>query len=245
MKDVVIFGAGGLGCLVLDTLLQTDRYRPVAFLDNDTRKHGAKVDGLPVLGNADQIPRLRKSGIRAAIVAIGDNEARVEIAKYLESSGIELASAIHPSASIAPSARLGKHLIVGSRVTICVHSEVSDHCVLLAGTIVEHDNKLGRGVFLHAASRLAGTVTVEDYAVVGIGACVIPGRKIGRGASVGPGAVVIRDVSPGTRVNGAPAVTTDNLNSHFLADRVTKLSKIVSDVSQSSLSDQGITQPAD
>ena len=219
MKDVVIFGAGGLGCLVLDTLLQSDEYRPCAFLDNDPQKHGVKVDGLPVLGDFQQIPKLRKTGIDSAIVAIGDNHARVEIAERLEKDGLHLISAIHPLASIANSARLGKHLIIGSRVTICVHASLGNHCVLLAGAIVEHDNKLDQGSFLHPAVRLAGGVQVDAYATLCIGACVIPGRKVGKDARVEPGAVVIRDVLPGTTVSGAPAMRSDDNDSRFCAER--------------------------
>jgi acetyltransferase EpsM len=77
--------------------------------------------------------------------------------------------------------------------------------VLSAGSIVEHDNHLGAGVFLHSAVRLAGTVRIEDGAVLGIGATVIPGRHIGRWARVEPGSIVIRDVPPETTVSGAPA----------------------------------------
>ena len=40
---------------------------------------------------------------------------------------------------------------------------------------------------------------------LGIGACVIPGRSIGAQATVGPGAIVIRDVPDGVTVRGAPA----------------------------------------
>jgi sugar O-acyltransferase (sialic acid O-acetyltransferase NeuD family) len=221
MTDVVIFGAGGLGCLVLDTLLQTEHYRPIAFLDSDPHKHGSSVDGLTVYGGMERIPMLRREGVRAAIVAIGDNHTRVRIAELLRRAGMRLASAVHPLASIAPSARLGNHLIVGPRVMICVHASIADHCVLSAGAIVEHDNRLGPGVFLHPAVRLAGGVEVDDSATLGIGACVIPYRKVGREARVEPGAIVIRDVLPGTTVSGAPAARLDIGDSRFVPERPT------------------------
>ena len=218
MTDVVIFGAGGLGCLVLDTLLQTERYRPVAFLDSDPLKHGSSVDGLTVCGGVKQVSSLRREGVETAIVAIGDSRTRVRIAGLLKRRGMRLVSAIHPLASIAPSARLGSHLIIGPRVTVCVHASIADHCVLSAGAIVEHDNRLGTGVFLHPAVRLAGGVKVDQYATLGIGACVIPYRKVGRAARVGPGAVVIQDVLSGSTVSGAPATRLDTDSSHFVPD---------------------------
>lgn len=218
MTKVAIFGAGGLGCLVLDTLLQTERYRPIAFLDSDPRKHATSVDGLTVRGGMEELPLLRREGVSAAIVAIGNGHERVRVASLLKSQGLRLISAIHPLASIAPSARLGDHLIIGPRVMICVHAAIADHCILSAGSIVEHDNRLGAGVFLHPAVRLAGGVEIDEYATLGIGACVIPYRQVGREARVEPGAIVIRDVLPGTIVSGAPAARLDTGRSRFVPD---------------------------
>jgi sugar O-acyltransferase (sialic acid O-acetyltransferase NeuD family) len=205
MTDVVIFGAGGLGRLVLDILRHSPRHRPVALLDSDPALRGTVLDGLPVIGGFERVAALQRAGVRGAVVAIGDNHARVAIAEKLLHAGLRLVSAIHPLASISPSARLDVHLIIGARVTICVDARISSHTVLSAGSIIEHDNVLGRGVFLHPAVRLAGTVVVEDFATLGIGACVIPGRRIGRGARVDPGAVVIHDVPAGRVVGGVPA----------------------------------------
>jgi sugar O-acyltransferase (sialic acid O-acetyltransferase NeuD family) len=205
MEPIAIFGAGGLGCLVHDILLQIGRFRIVAFLDSDRERHGREIDGLPVLGGMDIVSTLPCSGVEKIVVAIGDNHARVLVAETLRRAGLQLASAIHPLASISPTALLGEHLIIGPRVTVCVHARIGAHCVLSAGAIVEHDNELGTGVFLHPAVRLAGTVKIEDGATVCIGASIIPGRRIGRWSRVEPGSVVIRDVPPDTIVGGAPA----------------------------------------
>jgi len=48
-------------------------------------------------------------------------------------------------------------------------------------------------------------VVVEDHADLGIGAIVLPGVTIGRGAQVGAGAVVTADVPPLAVVAGNPA----------------------------------------
>lgn len=63
----------------------------------------------------------------------------------------------------------------------------------------------GRAVpILHAAIDFA-PVVVEDDADLGVGAIVLPGVRIGRGAQVGAGAVVTRDVPPYAVVAGVPA----------------------------------------
>jgi UDP-perosamine 4-acetyltransferase len=206
MDNVLIFGAGGLGRMVLDILRQGQRYRPAAVLDSDPAKHGLVVDDVEVAGDLRQVEQLMRRGIRGALVAIGDNPTRIRLAGELQRRGLHLISAIHPLASISPTASLDKHVIIGARVCICVHARIGPHAVLSPGSIIEHDNVIGPGVFLYPAVRLAGTVFVDELATLGIGACVIPGRRIGRAAQVEPGAVVIRDVPPGARVGGVPAV---------------------------------------
>lgn len=218
MESVAVFGAGGLGQLVLDILRQGATYEPVAVLDSNPDKHGAVLDNVPIRGGLEVLDALRAAGVTRAVVAIGHNDPRMHIAAVLENAGFELVSAIHPLTTIAPSAALERHLIIGPRATICVHARIGPHCVVSSGAIVEHDNVLDAGVFLHPAARLAGGVTVGERAVVGIGAAVIPGRKIGSGATVGPGAIVIRDVLPGDEVAGVPAMRTLRPAARFVPD---------------------------
>lgn len=209
MTRLAIFGAGGLGQLVHDIVRQHPEAQVVGFLDSDTALHKRTRDGLTVLGGLSAVERLRWAGLTHAIVAIGENRLRVQIAAALQERGLELASAIHPLASFARTSRLGAHVVVGPRATVCVHADIGEHCVISAGAIVEHDVRIGAGAFLHPAVRLAGGVHVGAGATLEIGASVIPGVRIGAGARVGAGSVVIRDVPSGARVSGVPAGPAD------------------------------------
>jgi acetyltransferase-like isoleucine patch superfamily enzyme len=48
-------------------------------------------------------------------------------------------------------------------------------------------------------------IHIEDDVWIGFGAIILPGVTVGRGAIVGAGAVVTRDVTPYTIVGGVPA----------------------------------------
>lgn len=218
MESIIIYGAGGLGELVQDLLQQAGRYRPVAFLDSDPAKYRQVIGGLTVRGGLEQLAPLRRAGANAAIVAIGDNVTRAAVAETLVAQGLHLVSAIHPLASLSPSAHIGEHVIIGPRATVCIHTRIGAHTVVSAGAIADHDNVIGRGVFLNPAVKLAGGVIVEDFAEIGIGATVIPGRRVGQGACVEPGAVVIHDVAPNTTVGGIPAVLKAARRSGFIPD---------------------------
>lgn len=67
---------------------------------------------------------------------------------------------------------------------------------------------------VHDRSRrpAARPVTLESDVWVGSRACIMPGVTIGRGAVVGTGAVVTRDVEPFTVVAGVPAKEVQKLD---------------------------------
>lgn len=215
MPPIVIFGCGGLGAVVRDTLLRARSFEPIGFLTSDRRQHGHIVDHLGVLGGMESLTDLLHGGVEHAIVAIGHNATRIAIAEELIGRGMRLGSAIHPLSSISASARLDEHLIIGARSLICANASIGAHTVVSSGAIIEHDNRIGRGVFLHPAVRLAGGVSVEDEATLEVGSCVIPGRRIGPRVTIAPGSVVIRDVSEGETISGIPGRVVHALVSRF------------------------------
>ncbi len=219
MDAVAIYGAGGLGSLVEDICRQAGNLRPVAFLDSNTAKHNTTHAGLPVRGGLEAVPELLAEGIQQVIVAVGDNNARIALAEALEERGMRLASAVHPLASISPTAQIGRHVVISARTIVCTHATIGPHCVLSAGAICEHDNVLDAGVFLGPAVRLAGTVRIGARATIDIGATVIPGRTVGHGTHIAPGTVVIHDVPADVTAGGIPAATGDMLSSRFVAEQ--------------------------
>lgn len=71
--------------------------------------------------------------------------------------------------------------------------------------ITSSHSEAGRGTpILHAPIDFA-PVVIEDDADLGVGAIVLPGVTVGRGAQVGAGAVVTKDVPPYSVVAGNPA----------------------------------------
>ncbi len=58
---------------------------------------------------------------------------------------------------------------------------------------------------IQQGTRDAGPIIVEDDVRIGAGSIILPGRRIGRGAIVGAGSVVTKDVQPFSVVGGNPA----------------------------------------
>ncbi|HET6247780.1 MAG TPA: acetyltransferase [Tepidisphaeraceae bacterium] len=203
--DVVIVGAGGHGKVVLDILRAEAKHKVVGFVDADLSLAGANAGGLPVLGAPNMLPRLRQQKVRGAIVAIGDNRARLEYAELLKEHGFELLNAIHPSASISSSASLGVNIVVAMQAAICAEARIDDSAIINTAAVVDHECDIGEGAHICPGVHLAGRVRVGACAFVGIGANVIQCLTIGEHAIIGAGAVVTSDVPDYATAVGVPA----------------------------------------
>jgi sugar O-acyltransferase (sialic acid O-acetyltransferase NeuD family) len=202
----LILGAGGHGRVVLDILLQTGRHEVAGFLDNNAEIHGRRIDGIPVLGALDDLPRLAADlDIAGAIVAIGDNGVRRGLARQVDAAGIDLLNAIHPSATLAHNATLGRNVVIAAGVVVCAHCQIGDSVILNTGCIVDHQTMIGEGSHVCPGVRIAGRVKVEPGTFIGIGATIVPKVTLGCESIIGAGSVVIEDVPPLATVVGVPA----------------------------------------
>ena len=70
---------------------------------------------------------------------------------------------------------------------------------------IAHNVQVGRHCLIIAHTMLAGSVVIGDHAHVAPGALVRDWRNVGERATVGLGAVVVKDVPAGATVKGNPA----------------------------------------
>ena len=103
-----------------------------------------------------------------------------------------------------PGIRIGAHTVVNAGCHLDGRGglTIGDNVSVSPGTWVitdEHDINDPR------FPEVLAPVTIEDYVFIGSKAMVLPGVRIGRGAVIGAGAVVTRDVAPLQIVAGIPA----------------------------------------
>lgn len=204
---VVIIGGGGHAKVVIESL-RASGHTVAAIVDADPTPR--EVLGVPVVGDDLKLPELKEQGLSRLFVAIGDNRLREKLGRKAQGLGFTLVNAIHPSAVISPSAKLGQGVAVMAGVTINADAEVGDLAIINTGAVVDHDGRLGMACHLGPASALAGGVTVGDRAFLGVGARAIPGVTIGVDTTVGAGGVVVRDLPDGVLAIGVPAKIKGN-----------------------------------
>jgi UDP-perosamine 4-acetyltransferase len=208
MKKAVIIGAreDGHAKVVLEILQAAGEVEVMGFIDDDPAKKGQEIRKLPILGSLAELPAIaKKSGISCAIVAIGHNIRRRELAAAVQAMGLELINAIHPTVHIDSDVQLGKGIYLGQGVIIITGSIVGDCVNIHTGTTIDHDNRIADGANLGPGVHTAGRVHIEKDAFLGAGTIVIPDGRIGEGSITGAGAVVTGTLPAHVTAVGVPA----------------------------------------
>jgi sugar O-acyltransferase (sialic acid O-acetyltransferase NeuD family) len=205
-RDLVIFGAGGMGQEVADLVCAATAagagWRLIGFLDDDPALSGREVLGIPVLGGAGWL-----SGRSVVVsVAVGSPARRRQVCRVLRSSSAVFApSLVHPSAYVGKMSELGEGALVGAHAVLTVDVKVGAFGIVNVGATVSHNSRLSDFSTIAPGAHLAGSVRIGEGGDIGVGASIVPFRNIGEWCIVGAGAVVVDDVDPNTTVVGCPA----------------------------------------
>ncbi len=208
---IVIFGCGGHGRVVADTL-KVARAPLAGFLDD--RPPASLVNEIPVLGGRGCLgePEFLKN--YDILIAIGEARLRRQLAFTVLDSGGHLGKAIHPSAVVASDVFIGEGTVIMAGVIVNTGSRIGRFAIINTGATVDHDNIIEDGVHISPGCHLAGNVICRVDAFVGTGTSIIPRVQIGARATIGAGAAVISDVPPDVLAVGCPAVVKRRLGAN-------------------------------
>lgn len=116
-----------------------------------------------------------------------------------------------------------ENLILGNHVDIGAYTLIQAQ----AGVEIQEDVQIGGGVKIYSVSTIdnkRGKVTIESGAKVGANSVIMPGVKIGRGATVGAMSFVSRDIPAGETWLGIPA------RKHWYMDHKSSLKRMLAGV---------------
>jgi acetyltransferase EpsM len=205
---IVIFGCGGHGRVVADTL-KVARGPVAGFLDD--RPPAAFVREIPLLGGRGCLEEPGFLKNYDILIALGEARLRRQLATLVLDRGGHLAKAIHPSAVIASDVFIGEGTVIMAGAVINTGSRIGRFAIVNTGATVDHDNVIEDGVHISPGCHLAGNVICRADAFIGTGASVIPRIQIGARAIVGAGATVISNVPSDVLAAGCPAIVKRRL----------------------------------
>lgn len=203
---LLMVGAGGQARVVMDTLMAAGVFHELACMTDDNPDlHGQDYYGIKVKGGSSLWPQLFEEGIHTAIIALGDNKARVACARQLEAIGFSFPALIHPHAWVSPRATLGAGTVIFAGAVVQIGAQIGSHVIINTGASVDHDCHIGDYAHIAPGTHLGGHVTVGEGTLLGVGSSVIPNTTIGQWSVTGAGSAVVSNIADHTKAFGNPA----------------------------------------
>lgn len=192
MEIINLFGASGHAKVIMDII--TAQGDDVGVLYDDS-PHCNDIHGKTVYKASD----VDVNG--PLLISIGSNRVRKLISERYD---LDYFTAIHPSAIISGSVKIGNGTAVMQGAIIQPNTRIGNHSIINTGASIDHECQIEDFVHISPHATLCGNVHVGEGTWIGAGSTVIPGVKIGKWCTIGAGSVVIRDIPDGATAYGNP-----------------------------------------
>ena len=206
MKNLIIIGARGYGREVYNWATQCTEYGKEwnikGFLDD--KRNALDEMGYPVpIINSVEDYEIETGDV--FICALGDVSFKRKYIQLILDKGGEFINIIHPTAILNNFSKIGIGIIICPFASISNEVTLGNFVTIQGYSALGHDTIVGSRCHLNAYSFMGGYAILEEEVTLHTRATILPGLKVGKGAVVGAGSIVIKNVKAGTTVFGNPA----------------------------------------
>lgn len=207
MKDIAIFGAGGLGREIALLIRQINEVKPTWNLRGffDEKPFEGLRNGLPHLGGFQELNNT-VSEIHL-IIGIGNCQAKKRVSELISNSLIQFPVLLHPSVELQTfqNIEIGEGSVICQNCVLTTDIKIGKHTLVSPACNIAHDAELAGFCSLMYAVNIAGNVKLENAAFLGTNATVLQGLTIAENAIIGAGAVVTNSIPANSTAVGIPA----------------------------------------
>lgn len=203
MKELIIVGAGGLGRKVFVCLrrLNTDgKWKILGFIDDNANALEGKQCDLSIIGRiSDWTPTQNQ----VFVMGISDPRTKHMVSDMLAAKGARFETIVSPDVIMGDYVEIGEGSVIMTPYNVESGARIGKFVTLLGSTIAL-DGRLGDYSTTGGFANLTfADIGKEVY--VGSHAVILSHVKVGDGAYIGVGSIVMKDVPPYAQVFGNPA----------------------------------------
>lgn len=208
MKHLVIIGAGELGRELYwhahESLGFAEEFDIKGYIDDDFAPEAERYQKLqkPLMSTIDDYVIEEDDVFICAVGSPGGREATV---KKIKEKGGKFISLINRTSLIQGTVSIGEGVFIGPYTVIGDSVIIRDHVMLNTHTSVGHDAVIDEYTCAMSFVDITGCCQIGKKVYLASGCRMTPSSKIGDGAYIGIGSVVLRRVKAGTKVFGNPA----------------------------------------
>lgn len=215
-KPLIIIGGAGHGSII-EACVNDNRNR---FHDYEWEIKGfcndfdEEVDGYPVLGKLEDIPRLVNEGYYFSwgIHLIGRNYLTAQLFEKIDIPDDRWATVIHHTAFIDPSVLIKPGAFIMFNAYIAPRSTIGKCSMVKANTNIGHDVKIGDISHVAMGATIVSCVTIGFCSDVAVGSVVLANTKIGSYAMLGAHSLTKHNIPDGEIWVGTPARLLKRMN---------------------------------
>jgi sugar O-acyltransferase (sialic acid O-acetyltransferase NeuD family) len=201
-KPVAIVGYSGHAYVIIDIFLNAGRL-VTAYCDQEEKINNPYH--LTYLGKETEvIDKLKKFDFFACV---GHNGIREKIHTQLSQALGNPINAIHPSAVISASVKMGDGVMIAANATLNPLVQLGRGVICNTSSSIDHECVIGDFCHIAPGAVLCGNVQVGRNSFIGANSVIRQGITIGNNVTIGAGTVVIKDVPDNATLVGNPART--------------------------------------
>ena len=211
MKDLAIYGAGGLGrevaCLIgrINEAANEPMWNLVGFFD-DGKPAGTAVSHFgKVLGGIDELNAWHSP--LSIAVAIGKPQTVKAIVDKISNDNINFPNLVDPTFSIADTRTfsVGKGNIIQANCWVSCDVAIGDFNLLNGYINLGHDITIGDFNAIMPSVCISGKVSIGSLNLFAVSSAVLQQVKIGTGVTLSPGSILLSRPKDNSTYIGNPA----------------------------------------
>lgn len=207
MRDLIIYGAGGLGCEVAEMIhrinLRHRIWNLLGFVDDNPRPRAVWQDRV-TLGDRDFVKNFSKP--LDMVLAISNPQAKRLVYEALSSlSFIHFPAIIDVDTILSSSVFLGEGVIISHFCSVSVGVKLGKFVFLNTGSHIGHNTSIEDFSSVMPSTDISGEVQVGSDVLIGAGTVILQGKNIASRVTVGIGSVVLGNINEKCTVLGNPA----------------------------------------
>jgi sugar O-acyltransferase (sialic acid O-acetyltransferase NeuD family) len=209
MKDIVLYGSGGMALEVVQLLEDINEIEPtwniLGYIDDLRGGQGENnpvVNGYKILGTREIVGDFGPAVYW--VIAVSNPKAKRDIHDALAPYGLKYATLIHPTAKISKNVSIGEGTIVSYGCIVSVNAVLENHIYLNMRTVIGHDTVVKSFTTCLIDCIVAGGVIIGEGVLLGSNCVIKENKTVGNNSKISMGAAVFFDVDENVAVMNRP-----------------------------------------
>lgn len=207
MKNLIIIGAGGYGREIFDFAHDSKGYGTEfvikGFIDENPKALDSYRGYPPILKKVSEYEPEEND---VFICAIGSVKPKKKCCEIILNKGGQFISLISNRAYVSSyNTKIGKGCIICPDSRVHCDVTIGDFVTLQPNAVLGHDVKVGNWCHINDYADCGGATHIGDEVTIHTHSFILPGFKVEKGATIGAGSIVVRNVKEEVVMFGNPA----------------------------------------